>query len=138
MITQDDIRTFKNYPIILILLQDIDDPYKKRRVLKTVSKYDRTLKIIHNEVTNIDFKCYLFELVKVDYKNKLELSKFSTREKERLNGYFMAKWREYIRLNNIKLRIKNFDKEKIDRCIALIKIGERIKSKEEFREGYIK
>jgi len=123
MITKDDIRTFKNYPVVLILLEDIFDKHKRKSILKIIEKYNRCLKLVHNNVIDKETKQYLFELVKEDYKTRLNDSKFTVREGERLNGYFMAKWREYIRLNEINLPIRKLDSGRIKKCVNKLEEG---------------
>jgi hypothetical protein len=76
---------------------DIITVKKKRKyVLRYISEYNKILKTINVEIGDSKDRDYLFELVKRDFRSRFKDTDLTEMEELRLNGYILAKWREYV------------------------------------------
>lgn len=96
MISDREREIFKNYPIAITLLEDVSG-LKKRKVLKFIAKFNFFIKQIDSSILDKNVKIFLFKLLKEGFQSRLLHTSFTSEERNRLNGYYVAKWREYKR-----------------------------------------
>lgn len=93
---------YRKYPILSILLKDTNDPHKSRLIRSILQRFNRRMVNFYNfcfhDKSNTEMNLYLLNLIYKDFKNGLLDTKLSSLERQRMNGYLKAKWREYKKL----------------------------------------
>lgn len=99
MINEMERVQYREYPILLILLETVENKWKSKLIKSIVNRYNKRTVDFYSSCfqdrQNVEMNLYLLNLIYRDFKSGLEDTKLSSLEKQRMNGYLKAKWREY-------------------------------------------
>ena len=108
-VNQEMLKEFNHVPMVLVLLDVLLIENKTRQfkyVMKKIEDYNYILGQLDKTKILYRAKNILIEMVKKEFRNSLfnDVKLLSKLEKERLNGYYLARYRESIRKLNEEMK----------------------------------